>query len=80
MRRRVLALLVLALILVAMMACAGVAFAQPPEGSGCHGIDTARKASVGRQGPPQGKGPPMFTQDLPAHNARPFGGCPAPRP
>jgi hypothetical protein len=76
MRRRVLALLVVALMmLVAMMALAGLAFAQPPEGSGCNGIGTAREASAGRQGPPEGKGPPMFTQDLPAHNAPPFGGC-----
>jgi hypothetical protein len=79
MRRRVLAVLVLALMLVAMMAFAGLAFAQPPEGSGCHGIDTARGASAGRQGPPAGKGPPTFTEDLPAgDNARPFGGCPPP--
>jgi hypothetical protein len=75
MRRTVLALLVLALILVAMMAFAGLAFAQPPQGSGCNGIDTAREAGAGRQGPPAGKGPPMSTQDLPAHNARGLGGC-----
>ena len=75
MRRSVLALLVLALMVVVMMAFAGLAFAQPPEGSGCNGIDKAREASAGRQGPPEGKGPPMFTQDLPAHNAPPFGGC-----
>jgi hypothetical protein len=78
MRRRVVALLVVALMLVAMMAFAGLAFAQPPEGSGCNGIDTARGASAGRQGPPAGKGPPMFTAKLPATNARPFSGCPPP--
>ena len=75
MRRRVLAPLVLVLMLVAMMAFAGLAFAQPPKGSGCNGIANAREASAGRQGPPKGKGPPMFTRDLPAHNAPPFGGC-----
>jgi hypothetical protein len=75
MRRRVLSLLVLGLMLVAMMAFSGLAFAQPPEGSGCHGIETARHASAGRQGPPKGKGPPMFTADLPATHARPFSGC-----
>jgi hypothetical protein len=75
MRRSVLALLVLARMLVAMMAFAGLAFALPPEGSGCNGIGTAREASADRQGPPEGKEPPMFTQDLPAHNAPPFGGC-----
>jgi hypothetical protein len=79
MRRRLLALLILALMLVVMMAFASLAFAQPPEGSGCNGIGTAREASAGRQGPPEGKGPPMFTADLPAHNAPPFGGCGSPK-
>jgi hypothetical protein len=75
MRRSVLELLVLALMLVVMIAFAGLAFAQPPEESGCHGIGTASGASAGRQGPPKGKGPPMFTAGLPAHNARGLGGC-----
>jgi hypothetical protein len=77
MRRTVLAPLVLALMLVAMMAFAGLAFAQPPEGSGCNGIGTATEAGADRQGPPEGKGPPTFTQEpFPAGaNAPPFGNC-----
>jgi hypothetical protein len=71
------ALLVLALMLVVMMAFAGLALAkptQPPAGRGCIGIETARGVSAGRQGPPEGKGPPPFTDDLPAANVPPFGG------
>ena len=64
MRRRGLALMVLALMLVVMMVFAG--------------IETARGASVGRQGPPEGKGPPAFTDELPAANIPQFGGCPPP--
>ena len=61
MRRRGLALMVLALMLVVMMDLAGLARAQPtepPAGRGCNGMETARGASVGRQGPPEGKGHP----------------------
>jgi len=78
MRSRVLALLVLEFMLVVMMDRAGLALAQPtqpPAGRGCIGIKTARGASAGRQGPPEGKGPPPFTDDLPAANVPPFGGC-----
>ena len=54
MRRRVLALLVLVIVLVATMAFASLAVAQPPANHG-NGIDIARTASEGRQGPPQGR-------------------------
>ena len=82
MRRTVLVPLVLALMLVAMMAFAGLAFAQPPEGTGppedtaCNGLGTANEAGADRQGPPAGKGPPMFTADLPAGEIAPaLGNC-----
>jgi hypothetical protein len=79
MRRRVLAPLVVGLMLMAMMAFAGLAYPQPQDSPSCgKGIATARGASTGRQGPPPGKGPPTFTRDLPAHYAPPFGGCPPP--
>ena len=77
MRRTVLAPLVVALMLVAMMAFAGLAFAQIPGERGCNGLDTANDPAAGRrQGPPAGKGPPMFTADLPAGEIAPaLGNC-----
>jgi hypothetical protein len=55
MRRRVLALFVLVLVLVAMMAFAALAVAQPPDKHGCNGIGRAIIASEGKQGPPKGR-------------------------
>jgi hypothetical protein len=80
MRRRVLALLVLVIVLVATMAFASLAIAQPPANHGCNGIGIARTASEGRQGPPQGRPKiPEFANEK-AHPAPPFGGCPPSSP
>jgi hypothetical protein len=77
MRRRVLALLVVVLMLVAMTAFAGRAFPSPQDSPSCSkGIATAVDAFKGkRQGPPKGRPKiPVFANKK-AHPAPGLGGC-----